>query len=124
MKEFHLTKCEREVMDVVWKLGSATVQEVVDALPRDLAYTTVMTTLKILTEKRKAVTKRKVGRAFVYEAAVAREDVQKSMASELTKSLFDGSIKSLVLSLIDENSMTQSDIDELRDAIAAVEEKK
>lgn len=46
-----LTRCEAEVMDIVWWFEPVTVQDVVDRIKRDLAYTTVMTTLKILEEK-------------------------------------------------------------------------
>jgi BlaI family penicillinase repressor len=51
MPNLQLTPCEAEVMDVVWEREQATVQDVVDALQRPLAYTTVMTTLRILEDK-------------------------------------------------------------------------
>ncbi|QDT41702.1 Penicillinase repressor [Gimesia alba] len=121
MTKLHLTKCELEVMDIVWKKGRATVQEVVDSLERPLAYTTVMTTLKILDETRNVVHKKKEGRAFVYEPAVSREKVSRSMADDLTQRLFGGSVKSLVLSLVGSDSMSQSDIEELKQAIQSLE---
>lgn len=67
MTERSLTHCELEVMEVVWNRGQATVQDVVDGLDRPLAYTTVMTTMKIL--DRKGILKRcgKTGRAYIYE---------------------------------------------------------
>lgn len=117
----YLTKCELEVMDVMWRLERATVQEVVDHLERPLAYTTVMTTLGIL-EKRRGVLKRiKQGRAYVYMPAVPREAVSRSMAGELTRRLFRGSVKSLVLSLMDRDRVSKSDIAEIKDAIAQLE---
>ncbi|WP_339733838.1 BlaI/MecI/CopY family transcriptional regulator [uncultured Gimesia sp.] len=122
MSKYHLTKCELEVMDIVWKKRRATVQEVVDSLERPLAYTTVMTTLKILDETRGVVHKKKEGRAFVYEPAVSREKVSRSMANDLTQRLFDGSVKSLVLSLVGSDTMSQSDIEELKQAIQSLEE--
>ncbi|QDV49802.1 BlaI/MecI/CopY family transcriptional regulator [Gimesia fumaroli] len=121
MTKLHLTKCELEVMDIVWKKGRATVQEVVDSLERPLAYTTVMTTLKILDETRNVVNKKKEGRAFVYEPAVSREKVSRSMADDLTQRLFGGSVKSLLLSLVGSDSMSQSDIEELKQAIQSLE---
>ena len=121
MQNYHLTKCELEVMNVVWDKGAASVQEVVDSLERPLAYTTVMTTLKILDEKRGAVRKTKQGRAYIYEPAVAREDVRRSMAGELTETLFSGSLKSLVLSLMDPKSVSDADVQELKAAIAELE---
>jgi len=121
MAKLHLTKCELEVMDVVWRKGRATVQEVVDSLERPLAYTTVMTTLKILDESRRVVRRRKEGRAYVYEPVVSREKISRSMTDDLTKRLFGGSVKSLVLSLFESDSMSQSDIEELKQAIQSLE---
>ena len=120
MPEYRLTRCELEVMDVVWRKGHATVQDVVDALERSLAYTTVMTTLKILEEKRRVVKRVKHGRAYVYEPIASREEVGQSMAGELTRRLFRGSAKSLVLNLLDRESLSRSDIEELKQAIASL----
>ena len=123
MPKRHLTNCELEVMDVVWRKGRVTVQEVVDSLERSLAYTTVMTTLKILDETRGVVRRMKQGRAYVYEPTVSREEISRSMAGDLTQRLFGGSAKSLVLSLIESDSMSQSDIEELKQAIQSLEKK-
>tara|TARA_R110002095_G_scaffold181639_1_gene158900 strand:+ start:2307 stop:2681 length:375 start_codon:yes stop_codon:yes gene_type:complete len=121
MAKLHLTKCELEVMDVVWRKGRVTVQDVVDSLERSLAYTTVMTTLKILDETRGVIRKEKKGRAYEYEPVVSREQISRSMAADLTQRLFGGSVKSLVLSLVEDKSMSQSDIDELKLAIQSLE---
>lgn len=118
-----LTRCELEVMQVVWTRGEATVQEVVDALDRSLAYTTVLTTLKILHEKRKVLGRRKRGRAHVYVPAVTCETVQRSMLDELIQRLFAGSTKSLVLNLIEHDTLSAADIDDVKAAIAALEEQ-
>src|ERR1044071_9423695 len=66
-----LTPCEAEVMNAIWPLGAATVQDVVDAIPRPLAYTTVMTTMKILEEKGFVKRGEKRGRAYVYRALIS-----------------------------------------------------
>ncbi|QDT91489.1 BlaI/MecI/CopY family transcriptional regulator [Gimesia algae] len=121
MPELHLTKCELEVMDVVWRKKRVTVQNVVDTLERPLAYTTVMTTLKILDETRGVVRRMKEGRAYVYEPAVSREKISRNMADDLTQRLFGGSVKSLVLSLVESDSMSRSDIEELKQAIQSLE---
>lgn len=124
MAKHTLTKCELEVMEVVWSRGRVTVQDVVDALERPLAYTTVMTTLGILDEKRNVVRRTKDGRAYVYEPIVSRDAVRRSMVGELTESLFGGSVKSLMLSLIDPDTMSEADIAELKRAIKAAERNK
>lgn len=124
MPERRLTRCEMEVMDVVWRKGRATVQEVVDALDRSLAYTTVMTTLKILDEKRHVVRRTKHGRAYVYQPVVSRDEIGRTMIEELADCLFRGSTKSLVLKLIESETMSPAERDELRLAILKLEGKQ
>ena len=121
MSAHHLTKCEMEVMDVVWRRGRVTVQDVVDGLERPLAYTTVMTTLKILKSKRRVVRSEKQGRAYVYEPIVSREEVSRSMTLELQEQLFGGSAKSLLLNLLQNETLTKADVDELKQAIEELE---
>ncbi len=121
MSEYHLTKCEIEIMDVVWRLGRATVQDVVDGLERPLAYTTVMTTLRILRSKRGVVRAEKQGRAYVYEPTVTREEVSRSMSLELKERLLGGSAKTLVLNLLQGERLTKEDIEELKRAIEELE---
>ena len=77
-KSSSLTSAELRLMDILWAKGQATVSEVVDALPpdADLAYSTVLTTLRILEEKG-YLTHLKQGRAFVYAAAVERATAQR-----------------------------------------------
>lgn len=110
-----------EVMDIVWDLKQASVQDVVDRLERSLAYTTVMTTLKILEKKRAIARKTKAGRAYVYEPLISREEVSRTMAEQLSQHLYKGSLKSFVLSLIDSKSMSRSEINELKRAIKSLE---
>ncbi|MFH1303906.1 MAG: BlaI/MecI/CopY family transcriptional regulator, partial [Planctomycetota bacterium] len=58
---------------------------------------------------------------LVYEPVVSREKISRSMTDDLTKRLFGGSVKSLVLSLFESDSMSQSDIEELKQAIQSLE---
>ena len=77
---------EREVMAVVWDHGEVNVRDVCARLGSTVAYTTVMTTLDRLFKKR-LLSRRKVGRAFVYQAAATREELEGAVASELVQSL-------------------------------------
>ena len=122
MGDNHLTPCEAEVMGVVWQRTSATVQDVVDKIPRPLAYTTVMTTLKILEDKGFVRRGAKRGRAYLYYPAFSRDSVRQSMAASLADRLFGGSVKSMVLSLIETESISAADLSELRSAIQTIEE--
>ncbi|MFO0788414.1 MAG: BlaI/MecI/CopY family transcriptional regulator [Pirellulales bacterium] len=121
MRKRTLTACEAEVMNVIWSHQSVTVQDVVDAIPRELAYTTVMTTMKILEEKEFISRGQKRGRAFTYSALVSCEAASQNTADEMANRYFDGSLKSLVLSLIKTNSISSAELAELRDAIDSIE---
>jgi len=120
-RKLTLTACEAEVMNVVWSQTSVTVQDVVDAIPRELAYTTVMTTMKILEDKGFIARGAKRGRAFTYKALVSSESASTSNANEMANRFFDGSVKSMVLSLIKTQQITAADLAELREAILALE---
>lgn len=84
--ENSLGALEREVMDVVWDRGETSVKDVSERLSSPIAYTTVMTTMDRLFKKR-LLTRRKVGRAFVYSAVASRDELEGAMATELVHSL-------------------------------------
>jgi len=86
-----------ECLRALWALGEANVRAVREALQprRTLAYTTVMTMLDRLARKQ-AVSRRKVGRSFVYTPLLSREDIRQLAVRELLDTLFDGSKETLV----------------------------
>ena len=74
---------EAAVLEVVWRLGGErSVRDVLPVLAGDPAYTTVMTTLERLSRKG-LLRRRKEGRAFVYSAAVSREELARRRASRV-----------------------------------------
>jgi len=81
---------EREVLEVLWSEGSATVQQVAECLKTTLAYTTVMTTLDRLFKKR-ILLREKRERAFVYRPAVSRGELERDRAAAMVKGFFSGS---------------------------------
>jgi predicted transcriptional regulator len=94
---------EREVMAVVWSGGEINVREVCERLGTAVAYTTVMTTMDRLFKKR-LLSRRKVGRAFVYAAAATRDEMEGAVATELVQSLLQrvgGETLPLLSSLVD-----------------------
>jgi predicted transcriptional regulator len=122
MDNLSLTPCEVEVMNVVWGRDSVTVQDVVDAIPRNLAYTTVMTTLRILEDKGFVARVGKKGRAILYRAIVSSESASCSTLRETANRFFDGSFKSMVLSLIKSKQISAAELAELRAVIDSIEE--
>lgn len=92
---------EREVMEVVWQTGETTVRQVQAALPRPVAYTTVMTTLDRLFKKG-FVARSRTGRAFVYRATNTRQQTEAAVASGLVSGLFSrGAAVPLLSNLVD-----------------------
>ena len=84
--ENRLGMLEREVMSVVWRQGEVSVREACERLDSAVAYTTVMTTMDRLFKKGLLV-RRKVGRAFVYNATATRDELEGAVATELVQSL-------------------------------------
>jgi predicted transcriptional regulator len=110
---------ELQIMKVVWERGRVTVRDVYEVLRahRQVAYTTVMTTMTILDQK--GFLKRTPGedRAFVYEPARSRDTVMRAMVKEFLDRVFGGSVNPLMLHLIQDKHLTEKDLDELRRAI-------
>jgi BlaI family transcriptional regulator, penicillinase repressor len=110
-----LAKQELEVMKIVWELGSATVRDVHERLleKRKLAYTTVMTTMKILEEKK--YLKRSGGeRAFVYQPAKPKSQVVRGMVAEFVDRVFNGATRPLLLQLVKDRRLSEEDLEEIR----------
>jgi predicted transcriptional regulator len=84
-----LGNLEREVMDVVWRTGETTVKEVQLALSREVAYTTVMTTLDRLFKKG-FVSRTRAGRPFVYQAILTRTQTETAVARGIVSGIFGG----------------------------------
>jgi BlaI family transcriptional regulator, penicillinase repressor len=117
-----LTEAELRLMDVLWQRERATVQEVLDALPKSLslAYNSVLTTIRIL-EKKGYVRHVKEGRAFVYMPVVERQEATRSEIRRLVARFFDDSRDLLVLNLLEERNI---DADELQRLRALLEQSK
>ena len=81
-RDLALGQLELSVMEIVWSLPEASVHDVVASLDRDLAYTTVMTTLARLFQKG-LLNRRKSDRAFVYSACISHQEWQRRRASAL-----------------------------------------
>lgn len=119
--EIELTKCEAEVMEVVWNQQPVTINDVVTAMNRDLAYTTVLTTMKILEDKKIVKRGAKIGRALTYTSRISREQIRQNMVKSLAEQLDGGSIRSLVLNLLASDAVSAEDIAAVRRAAAELE---
>jgi predicted transcriptional regulator len=108
-----LGKRELEMLNIVWDLGEATVQDVCDRLARPAAYSTVLTMMRTM-ESKGVLAHRTEDRTFVYRACVTRQHVQSSMLSSVRDVLFGGSAASLVNSILSYAPMSAVELAELR----------
>ena len=114
-----LTEAELRIMDVLWPNGSATVQQVLDALPGkpELAYNSVLTTIRIL-EKKGYVKHVKDGRAHVYAPAIERKEATRSEISHLVSRFFRDSHEDLVLNILEDRGLDEKELKRLREMLA------
>ena len=115
--EIRFTARELDVMTVLWDRGPCTVADVRKALDVDLAYTTVLTVLRILEEKG-YVAHTTEGRAHRYRPLVEREDAGTSALAGLKKKLFFGSPELLLTRLVEDQDLTEDDLRRMRDLLA------
>jgi predicted transcriptional regulator len=115
-----LTEAELRIMDVLWRKGSSTVQQVLDWLPSALAYNSVLTTIRTL-EKKGHVRHIKDGRAHVYEPVVGREAARRSEIRHLVGRFFRNSHEALVLNILQEESISADEIKRLREMLDRAE---
>ena len=110
-----LTDQELEIMKIVWDHVSPTVRDVYEDLlkRRKVAYTTVMTMMNILVEK-KYLNKRSGDRAFTYQPTKPKQQVIKAMVSDFLGRVFDGSAQPLLVHLVDDHRLTEKDLEELQ----------
>ena len=108
-----LTKRELDVMSVVWKLGSATVGEVRDRLPDDLAYSTVLTIFRTLKTKGH-VRYEQDGKAFRYHPLIKPDDAGDSALSRLLSKVYQGSREMLVTRLVSNEDVSPEELRNIR----------
>ncbi len=114
-KSVNLTDAELRLMEVIWQRGASTVADVADTLPQ-LAYSTVLTTLRILEEKG-YLTHTKEGRAFVYAPVVDRAEASRSAVRHLLGRFFGNRPDLLVLNMIEDEAITHDELERLKQLI-------
>src|SRR6201996_3522499 len=119
------TEGELALLRVLWAKGSATVREIYDAVSqeRELAYTTVLKLLQIMTEKG-LVQRKEQGRAHVYRATASQEDTQSQLLRDLSERLFSGSATQLAMHALTMEPATRDELNEIRKLIDQKREKR
>lgn len=110
-----LTDAELELMLILWEMGEGSVRDVLAALPkrRNVAYTTASTIIRIL-EKKGFVGNRKEGKAHIYFPLVEKEAYESRTLGHMVGTLFRKSPASLVARLIEDERLSEEELDEIR----------
>jgi predicted transcriptional regulator len=121
-RQTELSRRERQIMDILYRLGEAGAGEVVEHLPDRPAYNSVRVTLGIL-ERKGVVRHRREGARYIYSPTVPAERARDSALRHVVRTFFRGSSSKAVLTLLDSPS-TRLSADELRELAAWVEAAK
>lgn len=111
-----LTEREAQVMDVLWRLGTGTAEQVREGLPGRPHDSTVRTLLRVL-ESKGYVAHDDAGKSYTYRALVGRAKVQRTAARNLLARFFGGSAEDLVLRLIEDERLTAEQLEQIRQTI-------
>jgi predicted transcriptional regulator len=114
----HLSRRERQIMDVLFQLGDATAAEVQERLPEAPSYSAVRAMLRILEEKGHVV-HHEDGPRYVYRPVVAREKAQRTAVSHLLRTFFDGSVEAAMTALLDasDRKLSRDEVERLSSLI-------
>jgi predicted transcriptional regulator len=106
-----LSKLELTIMDALWSKGPCSVREIHDCFPErnKPAYSTVQTMVYRLEAKKVLYRTKKIGTAFIFEAAISRDAAERKLIDDLL-SLFGGRSRPIVAHLIESGSFTREDI--------------
>lgn len=113
--EIDFTPRELDIMEILWARGPSTVAEVQEALSDELAYTTVLTMLRIM-EGKGYLSRRREGRADRYAPEVKRQAAETSALGRVTERIFGGSPEELLVRLV-EADLDADQIRRMRDLL-------
>src|SRR5262245_42682911 len=117
MDEIYFPPRELAVMSVLWKLGSASVTDVRDALEEDLAYTSVLSALQTLEEKG-YVRHEADGRAYRYFPTVAAESAGSSAIARIRDAIFQGSAERMFAQMVADKHVSRKELEKMRKLLA------
>ena len=117
MDDIYFPPRELDVMSILWRTGSATVAEVRDALPEELAYTSVLSALQTLEEKG-YVRHEPEGRAYRYFPLIAPERAGGSALARIRDAIFQGSAERMFAQLVSDRGVPREELERMRRLLA------
>ena len=112
-----LTKAEEKVMQILWKLKSAFVKDIIDQMPDPKPpYNTISSVVRILREKG-FVDFKAYGKTYEYFPAISNMADKKYTFGQMLRNYFDGSYETMVSYMVDEESISDHEISEIKQII-------
>jgi len=113
-----LTRREREIMDIVYRLGRASAQDVLENLADAPSYSAVRALLRLL-EERGHVRHIEEGAKYVFLPAVPRGEARRKALSHVVSTFFGGSVEQAMLTLVESarNKLTSEELDRLAEIV-------
>jgi len=111
-----LSRRESQIMNIVYRLGEASANEIAERLPDPPGNSSIRSILSILEEKGHLTHRRARGR-FIYIPSVPSETVQRSALQQLIQTFFSGSAPRMVAKLLSTSDLTQDELDEIAQLI-------
>ncbi len=108
----HLSRRERQIMDIIHRLGQVTATEVLEALPNPPSYSTVRALLRLMEDKG-YLRHETDGTKYVYLPTLAREKALQSALKQMVQTFFDGSTEQAVAALLSKSKLKQDELDRL-----------
>ena len=113
------TELELRILKILWGKSPQLVRDIRNELAklgRDIAHTSVITTLNTMVKKRIVIRKRE-GNAFLFSPRITREQVSRSVLGDIVNRVFDGSAKAVLLGVFEQNEIDRGELKELRKLI-------
>lgn len=119
MRAVRPSDLEMQVLSVLWERGPSTAREVLEAMPdrKKRAYTSILSVMQVM-EKKGLLTHTSKGAAHVYRPAVDRREVLQPLMHRLLNQVFGGRPAAVMQALLDDASVSQADLDEMRRLLA------
>jgi BlaI family transcriptional regulator, penicillinase repressor len=107
-KHHNLTRRERQIIDVIYRLGSASVAEVLDNIADPPSYSAVRALMRLMEEKG-YIKHRKQGAKFIYSPTQSRYNACRSALKHLVHTFFNNSAENAVVALLDSSELGLSE---------------
>lgn len=120
------TEHELEILKIIWRHGALSASAVRDKLAeesgRDLAHTSVITTLNVMTDKG-YLSRKKDGKSFRFRARVRENTISKGMVGDLVDRVFGGSAGAMMLNLVESQNLSAEELNQLDELVRNLKNK-